>query len=961
MEDRIREIARGLYSSIGAGAESIFDKTKWTGRLMEWTMKDEALKIQLLRFIDVLPALKNDELVLRVFQEYFMEIPSPPPVIGFALKRLSRIQKTPAVWISAGTIRAAVKSLARQFIAGKDPAGSLHSLKKLGRDGAALSIDLLGEIVVSESEAQKYQRRYLELLEFLSMHFSGEELPGISLKVSSFYSQMDPLNWQGSIRRAKEALLPVFKKAARLGITITLDMEHYYLKDLTIEIFKSILGELEPGLAAGIAIQAYLKESRDDINKLIAWAGQNGRRITIRLVKGAYWDYEVAVNRQKGWPVPVFMNKAQTDKNFEELAALLIVNAKTVRPAIATHNIRSIASALASAEAAGLKPDQLEFQVLYGMGEPARKALKGTPYKTRVYSPAGELIPGMAYLVRRILENTANESFLRKSFAEMIDFEELIKQPLAPPEIEPAAPEKTEFRNEPVTDFSKAQNRRKLKDALMDVRSGFGRRCPLYIGASERSTKTEDLSVNPANPNEIVGRISSASRQDAEDAIKEAHNASAIWRNTPAEERAGILFKAAAIMRQRRFELAATQVYEVGKPAAEADADVAEAIDYLEYYGREAIRLSKQLRLGASYPGERNDYFYRPRGIGVVIAPWNFPLAIPAGMSTAALAAGNCAILKPSGYSPVCAFQIVEILRQAGLPPGVLQYLPGPGGEVGEHLVCHPDIDFIAFTGSKATGLRIVKLAGETRPSQRNVKKVIAEMGGKNAIIVDETADLDEAVKGVLDSAFGYQGQKCSACSRVVVLKDVFGEFIKRLRGAAESIETGPPGKPSSFMGPLIDESALKKVQKYMEIGQKQCNAILEPPHLKGWYAGPAIFETGPDTPIAQEEIFGPVLAAIKAVSFEEAIAIANGTEYALTGGIFSRSPANIQKARQEFRAGNLYINRKITGALVGRQPFGGSGMSGVGSKAGGQDYLLQFMEPVSQSENTMRKGFAPL
>ncbi len=621
MEDRIREIALRLHESTNAGTPSVFDKTKWTGRLMHWAMEDEALKIQLLRFVDVLPALKKDELVLKIFREYFAGLPSLPPVIGFALNRLARAKRFPytaAAWIPAVVIRASVRSLAGLFIAGKDPAHALHNLNKLQQDGAALSIDILGEVVVSEKEARLYQRRYLDLLEFLGANFSPGTVPGVSLKVSSFYSQMDPLNWEGSIRQAKEAILPVFKKAMELGVTVTLDMEHYHLKDLTIEIFKSVLGELQSGASAGIAIQAYLKESRNDLGGLIDWARQSGHRITVRLVKGAYWDYEVAVNRQKGWPVPVFMEKAQTDANYEELAAFLIVNHKTVRPAIATHNLRSIAAAIAAAEKAGLKPGDIEFQVLYGMGEPARNALKPFPFKVRVYSPVGDMIPGMAYLVRRILENTANESFLRRSFAEKLDFDQLVKPheaalsaPATLEILETAATE--EFRNEPATDFAKDANRRKMKDALAAAKGRFGSMYPLCIGANERAAANETSSVNPAVPNEIIGRISSATRQDAEDAVTEAQKAFTAWSRTPASRRAAILFQAAGIMRQRRFELAATQVYEVGKTVTEADADVAEAIDYLEYYGREALRIAKPARLGASYPGERNVYFYKPR------------------------------------------------------------------------------------------------------------------------------------------------------------------------------------------------------------------------------------------------------------------------------------------------------------------------------------------------------------
>jgi RHH-type proline utilization regulon transcriptional repressor/proline dehydrogenase/delta 1-pyrroline-5-carboxylate dehydrogenase len=414
-------------------------------------------------------------------------------------------------------------------------------------------------------------------------------------------------------------------------------------------------------------------------------------------------------------------------------------------------------------------------------------------------------------------------------------------------------------------------------------------------------------------------------------------------------------------MRKRRFLLVALEVYEVGKTVPEADSDVAEAIDYLEYYGAQIAELGRPRSLG-NYSGEINEYAYEPKGIAAVISPWNFPLAIPTGMASAAIVAGNCTILKPSGLSPVVAWQLVDLFKAAGLPQGVLQYLPGPGAEAGEYLVSHPGIDVIAFTGSKEVGLRILRLAGETRPGQRNVKKVVAEMGGKNAIIVDDTADLDEAVRGVLESSLGYQGQKCSACSRVVVLPDAFQEFCGRFVEAVKSIRIGPPEDLSTFMGPLVDQGALEKVRNYIAIGQREGKTLYRGEEKgDGFYAGPALIEVGPDAVISRDEIFGPVVAVIKAQDIDEALEIANRSEYALTGGIYSRSPENIRKAKREFRVGNLYINRKITGALVGRQPFGGFGLSGTGSKAGGPDYILQFMNPRTISENTLRKGVAPV
>ncbi len=960
-EKRIREIGAVLYSFLQEERPTFFGEGGWKGKVIEWSLRDEQFKIQLLRFLDVLPALKRDEAVLRVFREYLEAAASAPSILRQGAETFA--QAMPAR-IAAPVIRASVRSLARQFIAGTDPQDALPFLEALSGEGAALSVDLLGESVVSEEEAQTYARRYLGLLDFLAPRFMTATQPhrsriDISLKVSSFYSQMEPLNFEGSIVSTTTALGPVLAKARELGASVTFDMEQYYFKDLVIAIFKNIVAGSADLPPMGIALQAYLRDTRDDLTRLVQWAKEHRRHITIRLVKGAYWDYETVVNAQKGWPIPVFLRKEETDRNFEYLTGILLENAEFVYPAIATHNMRSITNALAQAEGQRLVPEQFEFQTLYGMGDPLRRALKrmSVPYPMKVYCPVGELIPGMAYLVRRVLENTANESFFRRTFAEKASFEELMRVPVGPEKIQDEGGQN--FRNEPATDFSKEDNRRQMREALRTVKNEFGRTYAILIGENEVYTGRETLSINPARPHEIIGRISSASRGLAEKAVYEAERARGTWSLLAPQKRADHLFRAAEEMRKRRFTLTALEVCEVGKTIMEADADVAEAIDYLEYYGRQMIELGKPQRLGR-YPGEANEYAYEPKGIGVVISPWNFPLAIPTGMSSAAIVAGNCMILKPSGLAPVLAWQLVDIFRAAGLPPGVLQFLPGSGAEVGEHLVCHPAIDVIAFTGSKDVGLRIIRLSGETAPGQRNVKKVVAEMGGKNAIIVDETADLDEAVKGVIESAFGYQGQKCSACSRVIIQRDAYEEFCGRLKGAMKSFVIGPPDEASTFMGPLIDNVARAKVRAYLEAGKKEGTPLfLREAGGEGFYAGPALFEVNADASIAQEEIFGPVVAVLKAENIGEAIAIANHSEYALTGGLFSRSPANIEMVKRSLQAGNVYINRKITGALVGRQPFGGVGMSGNGSKAGGPGYLLQFMNPKTISENTLRKGVA--
>jgi RHH-type proline utilization regulon transcriptional repressor/proline dehydrogenase/delta 1-pyrroline-5-carboxylate dehydrogenase len=409
-------------------------------------------------------------------------------------------------------------------------------------------------------------------------------------------------------------------------------------------------------------------------------------------------------------------------------------------------------------------------------------------------------------------------------------------------------------------------------------------------------------------------------------------------------------------------------VYECGKTWTEADGDVAEAIDFCMYYAQQMRLLAVPVQ--CDYPGEENSYFYQPRGVTAVIAPWNFPLAILTGMTAAALVAGNTVIMKPAEQSSVIAAKLMELIQDAEVPDGVVSYLPGDGEEIGPVLVGHPEVDLIAFTGSRAVGLAINKLAAETsglvtESTQPIVKKVIAEMGGKNAIIVDEDADLDEAVQAVIGSAFSFAGQKCSACSRVIVLEPAYDAFLERLKGAAESLHLGPAEDPGTTVGPVIDSEAEQRVQDYIAIGLDECEPLVTTDagelQEEGFFVGPHVFaDVSPESRLAQDEIFGPVVAVIRADNLDDAFRVANGTDYALTGGVFSRSPKNLRRARAELRVGNLYLNRGITGALVQRHPFGGYKMSGIGSKAGGHDYLLQFLIPIAVSENTLRRGFAP-
>lgn len=510
-----------------------------------------------------------------------------------------------------------------------------------------------------------------------------------------------------------------------------------------------------------------------------------------------------------------------------------------------------------------------------------------------------------------------------------------------------------QFANEPLTDFTSEKNKNLMTSAISLVEQTFDKRYPLLINGKEVFTEKEIASLNPSDPSQVVGRVASADPSHVDTAIRSAYDAFKAWSRTTFDARARCLLRAASILRNRKFELSATMVLEVGKNWLEADADVAEAIDFCEFYAREAMRYGER-QIVTPIQGEDSELFYLPIGVVVVIPPWNFPLAITTGMTVAALVTGNTVVLKPASPAPVIAYKLVEALLEAGFPPEVIQYCPGSGFAVGDTLVEHPLTRMIAFTGSKEVGLRIVEKASKTAKGQKWIKRVIAEMGGKDAIIVDETADLEQATQGIITSAFGYQGQKCSACSRLIVTEKVYDKIVDMVVEKAKGICVGPVKDPSNWMGPVVTESAMNNILSYIEVGKKEGRLAAGGFRLDmpGYFIAPTIFtDVQPGSRIEQEEIFGPVLACIRAKDFNHAIEIANDTDYGLTGAVYSRCRMNLELARTEFHVGNLYFNRKCTGALVGVHPFGGFNMSGTDSKAGGRDYLLLFLQAKSVSE----------
>ncbi len=512
-----------------------------------------------------------------------------------------------------------------------------------------------------------------------------------------------------------------------------------------------------------------------------------------------------------------------------------------------------------------------------------------------------------------------------------------------------------EFTSSALLDYARPENDAGMREALGQVRSRFGATYPLVIGGKRITAPETFQSGNPANPSECVGNFSKATADHVHQAIEAAARAFESWRWIPADERANVLLRAAAILRRRRHEMNAAMVFEVGKNWGEADGDTAEAIDFCEFYAREMIRYGDRQPI-TPFPGEHNVYEYIPLGVGAVIPPWNFPCAIAMGMTAAAIVTGNAVILKPSSDAPLIAWKLYEVLEEAGVPAGVLNFLSGPGGAIGDAMVEHPRVRFVAFTGSKEVGIGISEKAAKVQPGQVWIKRAILEMGGKDFTIVDEGADLDAAVTGVYAGAFGFQGQKCSACSRAIIHVSLYREFLERLAAKIAPMAVGPTERKENYLGPVVSARAEKTILDYMDVGQKEGRLLTgggkhsEP----GYFLKPTVYaDVKPDARIAQEEIFGPVLAVIPAKSFEEEIAIANGTIYGLTGAYYSRDRAKIVEAKRRLHVGNLYINRKCTGALVGIHPFGGFNMSGTDSKAGGRDYLGLFLQGKAITELT--------
>ena len=1066
-EPRIAEIGREMLDRARGHKTGLLSAKFYSDALMDWSMKDPAFKVQMFRFVDCFPVLRNADDIYDHLDDYMSQPGVQVPAVIAAAMKAGRLAKGLAV----GQIRSQIEGMAGKFIAGTDAASALPNLRRSWDDGIAFSVDLLGETCLSDAEADAYRDKYLDLIHNLPRqvaawprnerletdHLGSIPRTNVSVKISSLSARCDPIDPAGSTRDLMKRLKPILEAAKTAGVFVNFDMEHHALKDFTLDLFMRCAEEID--FDAGLAMQAYLQSGEADARRLADWAHRRGRLVSVRLVKGAYWDAEVIKAEQQGWPIPVWTTKRQTDACFERMTNILLdampvagtpvghdpvgrasqpasetvgrasqpaSSPPGIKLALGSHNVRSIAAALAGLDQRRLPRNAIELQMLHGMADQLKYAAAEMGLRVREYVPVGEMIPGMAYLVRRLLENTSNESWLKAGFLDQADPAVLLASPhtagrprpssgdgsttgdantiataepsaanldRAPerhrltPEVEIHGRTLRPFYNEPFRDFSLAQARDRFAAAV--------------------AAATVPQVRNDTTPEQASRMLAAA------DAAFPA------WRDTPIDVRSAVLLRAAALMRERRDELSAVMIKEAGKTWREADADTCEAIDFCEFYARLAVPLFRRQRLG-KFIGELDEVLHEPRGLAVVIAPWNFPLAICTGMTVAALVTGNPVIVKPAEQTPGIARLMHDILTQAiadetaslsslvAHRSSLVQLCPAPGETTGAALVRDPRVALIAFTGSRDVGLDILNAAAppspfargtSTAPALTHVKHVVCEMGGKNAVIIDTSADLDEAILAVRHSAFAFQGQKCSAASRVIVVDPdgpdgpAITRFRDRLIEAMKALSLGDPTLPGTDVAPVIDDDAARKITGYLDrakasglqwatvdpvglsaVGRASQPAWVKPeqPRASQPAVGPSggqqsrlipphLFWTVPEShELAREEIFGPVLALMHARDFPEALRIANSLPYKLTGGVFSRKPAHLERAKREFRVGNLYLNRGITGALVARHPFGGFGMSGVGSKAGGTEYLLHFVLPRAIAENTLRRGFAP-
>jgi RHH-type proline utilization regulon transcriptional repressor/proline dehydrogenase/delta 1-pyrroline-5-carboxylate dehydrogenase len=951
LEHDVHAIGEKLHRLALQNPTTLFDPKGIRRRILLRILNQESLRVTVLQLLEVLPALDDDELLARHLRSYLEPYRER---LGGVFGRLISLDWTAP---NARTLRTALLQFAGELVAAENPPSLAGVIQGIGRLPAGITLAPVMPPALTDEDGERYGLRQPALLELLSQAGPLPGRPPISLSItlSALIAHLDPLDYAGVRRRVLAHLQPLLALLRQTGGALTVEMERYELKDTILALFRDLVdAEGDGSWRPGITLQAYLPDTERDLKNLTDWARNRGHRIAVRLIKGAHRDTELALALQRNWTPPVFADPSATDAQYERLADRLFEQPDRLYPVFGSHSLRAIAYTLARAARTGLTASDFEIEMQYGVAEPLARAVAALNGNLRIRLPTGDPLTALRYLARHLLEEAGNATFLSQPYLETRNLARLLAEP-TPPAPPPEGP-RPPFGHTPLRDFSLEPVRTSFATVLSEVRSEAGKQYLLSICGAPHCGAEWRSSRNPARPEETLGHVAMADLETVRCAVDNARHAFQDWSGTPAKDRIALCRRVEHLMTTRRDELAVWQVLELGKNWREADADVAEAIDFFKFHTQQMEQLDGWHATARS-PFELNHVRYEPYGVVVVAAPQTLSLAALANMTAAALVAGNTVLVKPSPLMNLVAQGFKRLLDLAGLPLSVCQFLPGRDLVLRDYLVGHPEVDVIAFTGPRTAGLEMLRNARLAAPEQTRGKHFVGDMGGKTVILVDEDADLDEAILRILFSAFGFQGQRLANSAQVIVVGRRHDPLVERLAATLSGFTYGPPENPAHLFGPMINQEACEKALGYIELGKREGTlAFLGKVPEPGFYCPPALVtEITPQHRLAQENILGPILPVLRARRFEEALAFAAQAENTLLGVVFSRLPEHIRLARERLKVRDLHLHCRTSVAGLGMQPFADARLFGANRPAGGADYLKQFLWSRTLSEPPWR------
>lgn len=991
LERRIRELGGEIFERAASACPRWSQREWWLEQTTRMVDSDPRLKAAVFQFVDCLPSLKTDQQIARHLHEYIEARRAPVPLPARWALRQARSGGPLAELIGFGA-RLGARAMAGRFITGHDQATVLQTLERLRREGMAFTLDVLGESTTSDARADAYASVYLDCLEKLAPEiarwpgvallddtdFGPQPRLNISVKLTGLDPHFDAIAPRASMDRVTARLRPLLRRARERGAFVNIDIESFKHRLLTLDLFESLMSEAEfrDFADVGIVVQAYLKQGEEDLARLLEWGRRRGTRFAIRLVKGAYWDSEVAAAVRNHSTPPVWTRKWESDACYERMAKTMLQHRDLIRPCFASHNVRTIAAVMAWAEHLGVPASGYEAQMLYGMGDPLKVAVARMGRCVRVYSPYGDMLPGMAYLIRRLLENTSNDSFLKQGFAERSMYSRRLADPAAArpassplsklrycdPASDPLEPVHV-FRHCPKLSFAVEENRSRFAEAIAHAAAAKPEDCPVIAAGRVLDAREKRDCVNPARTDQVRAHVHCASIAEADVAAAALARGFEFWKSTDVGDRCGRVQRAAELLAQRRFAVAAELVLSAGMTWREADAEVAEAADYMRFHAEKMLlRAHRPRRRGV--PGEDNAQQPAPRGVCAVFTDGGSPLGSLAAAVSAALVCGNPVLVVPPVQTAPLAAMLMKLLTEAGVPAGTTGLLPILDDSVALHLARHSDVRLVVCQGSNSGCSTLRAAAAEARPGQRHARGFIGQGCAGGVIIVDDDADVDAALSGVLQSALTFAGQRRDGASHVIVVGELLKSFTPRLSEAVRSWIVGDPSDPATQVGPVMTSQACAELTAWIDRAEKagrlRCRHSA-PAGGVGHFVDLAVVEGNAESFVADlDGVKGPVLVLYGADDFEGAVALAHRAAPLHVVGVFSRSPSHVEQASHELDADAIFINRPTVGGEVDRHPAGDS-RHGASSRAmGSGDFLAEFSRPRTLSEYTLRHGFSP-